>query len=276
MRLEIISRLPAAGHGGQNLHSVPLLFIHGMFHGAWCWDVHFLDYFARHGLAAYAVNLRGHGASEGGDKLRWTRIADFVDDVDTAVRQLPRPPVVIGHSLGGFVVQKYLEDHDAPAGVLLSSPPPSGMLQPALRVARRRPLVFAKTNLTLRLAPMIATPELTREAFFSPDFPEVELRRFWRMMQDESYMAFVDMVALNLPNPEKVKTPVLVLGAARDNMLLPAEIEATARAYHTKAQIIPGVAHSSMLETGWETVAERILEWLHERINNQSSNGRAS
>lgn len=266
MRLEIISKQPGASHGeGVRLHPTPLLFIHGMFHGAWCWDVHFLDYFAGHGFAAYAVNLRGHGNSEGGGRLRWTRIAEFVDDVDVAVRQLSRPAVVVGHSLGGFVVQKYLEDHDAPAGVLLSSPPPSGMLRPALRIARRRPLVFAKTNLTLSLAPVIATPDLAREAFFSPDFPDAELQGYWKLMQNESYMSFLDMVALNLPKPEKVKTPVLVLGAARDNMLQPAEIEATARAYHTQVQIIPDVAHDSMLETRWETVAQRILGWLRER-----------
>jgi len=133
MRLEIISRQPAASHGSrESLHPTPLLFIHGMFHGAWCWDAHFLDYFAGHGFAAYVVSLRGHGNSEGGDTLR-------------------------------------------------------------------------------------------------------------------------------------VKTPVLVLGAARDNMLQPREIEATARAYHTQAQIIPDVAHTSMLETRWETVAERILVWLQER-----------
>ena len=266
MRLEIISKQPAVGNSSRGSpHDTPLLFIHGMFHGAWCWDVHFLGYFARHGYAAYAVNLRGHGNSEGGDKLRWTRIADFVDDVDTAVRELPHPPVVIGHSLGGFVVQKYLEDHDMPGGVLLSSPPPSGMLRPALRMMRRRPLVFAKTNLTLNMAPVIASPELAREAFFSADFPDEEVRTYWTLMQNESYMALLDMVVLNLPRPEKVRTPVLVLGAARDNMLKPAEIEATARAYHTRAEIIPGVAHNSMLETRWESVAARILAWLRAR-----------
>ena len=139
------------------------------------------------------------------------------------------------------------------------------MLKPALRIARRRPFVFAKTNLTLSLAPMIATPELAREAFYSSDFPDEELRRYWKLMQDESYMAFLDMAALNLPKPGKVKTPVLVLGAARDNMLQPGEIEATARAYHTQAHIIPDVAHNSMLEMRWQTAAERILAWLEER-----------
>jgi pimeloyl-ACP methyl ester carboxylesterase len=260
MKLEIISRFPAG-----SAHLTPLLFIHGMMHGAWCWNVHFLHYFARHGFAAYAVNLRGHGNSEGRENLRWTRIADFVKDIAFAVRQLSRSPILIGHSMGGFVIQKYLEDHDAPGAVLLSSPTPSGLLPTVLRIARRHPLAFAKTNLTLSLLPVIATPQLAREAFFSPDFPGKELLEYWKQMQDESYMALLDMTFLDLPKPGRVKSPLLVLGAARDNMLKPREIEATARLYHTQAEIIPGVAHNSMLEQQWQSVAERILVWLNER-----------
>lgn len=73
------------------------------------------------------------------------------------------------------------------------------------------------------------------------------------------------MVALDLPKPEKVKTPLLVLGAALDNMIGPREVEATARAYHTQAVIIPDVAHNSMLDPHWQSAAERILAWLNER-----------
>jgi pimeloyl-ACP methyl ester carboxylesterase len=260
MKLEVIAK-----HPRNRAHPTPLLFIHGMLHGAWCWDVHFLDYFAQHGFAAYAVNLRGHGGSEGRDKLRWTRIADYVEDVATAVRQLPGPPVLIGHSMGGFVIQKYLEDYEAVGAVLLSSPPPAGLFGAVLRIARRRPLVFAKVNLTLNLLLMIATPQLAREAFFSADVPDDDLRAYWQRMQDESYRALLDMVALDLPKPGKVKTPLLILGAGRDNMLRRSEIEATARAYHTRAEIIPDVAHDSMLELRWQTVAERILVWLKQR-----------
>ena len=78
-------------------------------------------------------------------------------------------------------------------------------------------------------------------------------------------MAFLDMVALDLPRPVKLNTPLLVLGAARDNMLDPGEIEATARTYRTPSEIIPDVAHDSMLELRWQTVAERILMWLKEQ-----------
>jgi pimeloyl-ACP methyl ester carboxylesterase len=260
MKLEMISKYPPDG-----THPTPLLFIHGTFHTALCWDVHFLDYFAQHGYASHAVNLRGHGKSEGREKLRWTRIADYVEDVASAVQQLPSPPVLIGHSMGGFITQKYLEDHDSPAAVLLSSPSPSGMLPTAIREARQHPLVFAKVNLTFNLLPLIATPQLTRDAFFSKDLPDEQLLEYWKQTQDDSYRAFLDMVAIDLPKPAKVKTPLLVLGVGRDNMIAPREIEATGRAYNTHAEIIADVAHNSMLEPGWRAVAERILVWLKEQ-----------
>jgi alpha-beta hydrolase superfamily lysophospholipase len=169
--------------------------------------------------------------------------------------------------MGGFIIQKYLETHDSPGGVLLSSPSPTGLLPTVLRSARRQPQAFARSSLTFSLKPTIATPQMARESFFSDALPDEQIREYWAQMQEESYRALLDMVALDLPRPAKVKAPLLILGAGLDNMLQPREIEATARVYHTHAQIMPGVGHDSMLEPGWRSVAERILAWLQEREN---------
>jgi pimeloyl-ACP methyl ester carboxylesterase len=260
MKLEMISKYPL-----EKAHPTPLLFIHGALHTASCWDVHFLDYFASHRFASHAVNLIGRGNSEGREKLRLTRIADFVQDVVNVVQQFTTPPVLIGHSMGGFIIQKYLEDHDAPGAVLLSSPSPAGLLQIALKNARRHTLIFAKVNRTLSLFPLVATPQLAREAFFSEDLPDEQLMKYWLQMQDDSYRAYLDMVGVDLPKPAKVKTPLLVLGVGRDNMLTPREIQATAHAYNAKFEIVPDVAHNSMLELRWQAVADRILAWLNEQ-----------
>ena len=83
-------------------------------------------------------------------------------------------------------------------------------------------------------------------------------------MQDESYRSFLDMVALDLPHPRTVKTPLLVLGVSRDNMLSASEISATGRAYAAQSEIVADVAHDSMLELRWQTVADRILAWLRQ------------
>ena len=95
--------------------------------------------------------------------------------------------------------------------------------------------------------------------------PAEQLARYFTLIQDESYPAFWDMLVFSLPRPKKVATPLLVLGAANDTVFHPDEIEATARAYHTQAEIFPNMAHDMMLEAGWQSVAKRILSWLTER-----------
>ena len=257
MHLEVITRRPT----GES-RPTPLLFVHGAWHAAWCWETHFLDYFASHGYVAHALSLRGHGASEGRDRLRWTRISDYVADMAHVAAALPAAPIIIGHSMGGFVVQKYLETHRAPAGVLLASVPPAGALRATLRLATRQPVAFAKANLTLSLWPLVATPALACEAFFSASMPDAQLRALASRLQDESYRAFLDLLALDLPHPDRVQTPLLVLGGADDAIFSPAEVAATARAYRTEPVIFPGMAHDLMLEAGWEDVADRIRAWL--------------
>src|SRR6476661_688640 len=58
MKLELITRTPAG-----TAYPTPILFVHGAWHGAWCWEEHFLDFFAERGHRVAALDLRGHGAS---------------------------------------------------------------------------------------------------------------------------------------------------------------------------------------------------------------------
>ena len=259
MKLEILSEKPS-----QLLHPTPILFIHGMWHGAWCWAEHFLPYFATHGYAAYAMSLRGHGSSEGRERLRWTSLADYVADVTQIINELEKTPVLIGHSMGGMIVQEYLESHQTPAAVLLASAPPKGLGAATLRIARRHPLVVLKTIFTLSPYQNISTPTLCREMFFSPDISIQELNRWFALVQEESYRAYLDMMFLNLPKPRLVKTPILVIGADKDAAILKREVESTARAYGTKAEIFSGMTHDMMLEAKWQSVADHILSWLGE------------
>jgi alpha-beta hydrolase superfamily lysophospholipase len=100
---------------------------------------------------------------------------------------------------------------------------------------------------------------------FSADMPEPEVNAYFARMQDESYRAYLDQIVLNLPQPKRVKTPLLVLGAKNDKGITAGEVEATAQAYGTQAAIFSDMAHDMMLEVGWQAVADRILVWLEER-----------
>lgn len=259
VHLEVIARQPKKDTG-----STPLLFVHGAWHGAWCWE-HFQSYFAERGYATYAVNLRGHGNSEGRDRLHWFRAADFVRDVAETVSRLFKPPILIGHSLGGYIIQKYLERHSAPAAVLLATIPVRGNLKMFLRLASRNPWQTVKSHLTWNPYALIETQGMVRESFFSADMPDEILCRYFAQLQDESYLLGWDTV-LDLPRPKRVNLPpMLVLGAANDKLYSRDEIEKTARAYHTHAEFFPGMAHDMMLEKDWMKVAERILTWLREK-----------
>lgn len=259
MHLELFSHEPQI-----DSRPTPLLFVHGAWHSSWCWEEYFLPYFAQHGYASHAFDLPGHGKSAGTKSLRWMSIANYVTYLEQVIRQLDQPPVLIGHSMGGLVVQKYLETHQVPAAVLLASVPPSGALRTTLRIAIHHPLHFLKANTTLQLYPIIENPQLTREAFFSADLPEEKVLSYFARMQNESYRAFLDMIVLSLPHPKRVTTPLLVLGGQKDTIFTGKEIEATAHAYGTQAKFFP-IAHDMMLENGWLDVADSILDWLEQR-----------
>jgi len=259
LNLEIISSEPKS-----NLKSIPILFVHGMFQGAWAWAENFLPYFSRHGYATHALSLRGHGKSEGKADIRWVRLRDYVEDVAQVVQSFQTTPILLGHSMGGMIVQKYLETHLSPAAVLLASGPPSGLLPSSLSLAKRHPIVFLKIMLSLSPRAMVGTPDLYRELFFSDTLPDNRLMEYFGRLSEESYRVTLDMMGLDLPHPKRIKTPILVIGAAHDQSVLPKEYEATAKHYHTQP-IMFNMNHNMMLEDDWLKVADCILDWLKER-----------
>lgn len=248
------------------MRETPLLFIHGKWHGAWCWDEHFLPYFAAHGYDCTALSLRGHAGSEGYEKLRWTSIADYVSDVEQVTGQFDTPPVIIGHSMGGFITQKYLESHhEHPAAVLLTPIPPTGLWPTTFLVLRERPLVLLKSIASLGLYPVVETPEVAHWSLFSDDFPAELLEKYHPRLQNESFRSYLDELGLNLVRTKRIKTPLLVIGTENDAVIKPGMVRHTAKIYATEAKIFPDMAHDVMLELRWEGVAGTILEWLDEK-----------
>ncbi|MCV7317285.1 alpha/beta fold hydrolase [Mycolicibacillus parakoreensis] len=256
--LEVIEAGESTGE-----HPVPLLFVHGAWNGAWVWQEYFLPFFAGRGHRAVALSLRGHGHSPAPRGLHHCTIGDYVADVRAVADGLPVAPVVIGHSMGGLVVQKYLEHRDAAAAVLMGSMPPAGAFGSGLRWLRHHPWHFTKIGLTGRSLPYVSTPALARERFFSPHTPEDRVRAFAARLQEESRRAGPSSI-VDRVRPRRVRTPILVLGAEFDGATSHTEVLATARAYRTAAEFFP-TGHAMMFDDGWQAVAERIHGWLGER-----------
>lgn len=257
-RLEIVAKQPTGV-----ARATPLLLVHGAWHGAWCWE-RFQAYFAEQGWATYAVSLRGHGKSHGRERIRWVRAAEYLADLVDAVETLPREPVLIGHSAGGYLVQRWLETRSAAGAVLLASVSSQGASKLFGRMYRRHPLQAVKAHLLLDAFRLIGTPDIAREAFFSADVPAAELQEHYARLQQESYAFGWDMV-LRAPRPDLArKAPMLVLGAENDVVIARGEVRRTAEAYGVEAEIFPGMAHDMMLERDWRKVAERIARWLRD------------
>lgn len=248
---------------GSEAHPVPLLFVHGGWHAAWCWE-NFLDYFAAAGYRAVAMSMRGHGASPTDKPLPKVSVADYVDDVRSAADDLGGAPVLVGHSLGGYVIQRYLEGHAAPAAVLVGSLPPSGVLGTALRVWRRRPQMTVKSFNDPTLVKFLSSAALAREYLFCADTPDAIVESCWKRAGPESIRAAMTDPMRRRVNTRLVSTPMLVLGAVHDGFVSVGAVRATARAYRTEPEFFD-MGHNMMLEPGWRDVAERIHDWLERR-----------
>ena len=245
-------------------HPVPLLFVHGGWHGAWCWDDHFLDFFADAGYRAVALSLRGHGTSPTDKPLQHVSIEEYLDDIRSVADDLSAQgghPVLIGHSLGGYLTQRYLEDRVAPAAVLVGSLPPSGVLRAALRVWSRRPQMTIKSFNDPTLVRFLSSAELAREYLFCKDTPEAIVLSCWDRAGPESIRAAMTEPMFRRVKTKQVTTPILVLGATHDGFVSRAQVRTTARAYATKPEFFT-MGHNMMLEPGWRPVAERIDSWL--------------
>ena len=260
MYLDRVSRYPKTTPIGP-----PLLFVHGSFSDARIWDEYFLPYFAENGYETHAFSLRGHGRSEGRERLHIWRLADYVADLAQAAATLPRPPVVIGHSMGGMVVQKYLESSPPVAGmVLMGSVPQQGLLPSNLHMAMSHPFLFQQMALFSLFGPSYGSLDTMRRLLFSPDLPTEKLRKFFNYVQAESQVVSLDMMGLNplRLRPGPLSIPVLVLGAQHDVFVSPALVRETARFYRAECHICPNMAHAMMLEANWREMADYLLAWI--------------
>ncbi|TWA82658.1 alpha-beta hydrolase superfamily lysophospholipase [Azospirillum brasilense] len=260
-KLEILSRRPAGP-----AKPVPLLFVHGAFCAGWIWDEHFLPWFAEQGWEAHAVSLRGHGASAGRERLNSFGIADYVDDVLSAVESCSTPPVLIGHSMGGMVVQRALARRRFPGAVLMASAPPHGLLESSLRLAWSDPYVFQQMGRLMTFANGIEA-EAVRRAMFSDRVPLELAKRYEPLMQEESQRVLLDIGGwIPFPLLPARGARVAVLGAEEDRLIPKDQVEATARAFRTEPVFFPEMGHSMMLEPGWEAVARHVAGWVETTV----------
>jgi non-heme chloroperoxidase len=261
--LELRSRMPARSNGKASGRRPPLLFVHGGYVDAWCWDVYFLPWFARQGYASHALSLRGHGESGGHEALFVAGLDDYAADVERIASQLPAAPVLIGHSMGAAVVERLLATQAVRAAALIAPVPPTGLIAIAARLAAERPdailqlMQFDPQRLSTHVL------DTLRPFYFSDDVEPAVLAEATRHLGIESPRALLDLsLRLHWQLPERGSAPVFVLGAEADRICTADDVRATARHHGVEATILPGLAHLMMLERGYEAPARALARWL--------------
>ncbi|MFO1415622.1 MAG: alpha/beta hydrolase [Burkholderiales bacterium] len=256
--LEVRRRLPT-----RATRKPPLLFVHGGYCDAWCWEPHFLPWFASKGWPAYALSVRGHGTSGGADTLFIAGLDDYVADVEHVAGMLDAPPILIGHSMGASICERMMATRPVRGAALIAPVPPAGLLPVAARLAAMNPAYLshmAVLDPTRMTADVLA---VLRPFYFSDGVDHAILREAMKHLTSESPRVLFDLaLRLHWALPHGSPSPVMVLGAHDDRIAIPEDVEATAAHHRVPATILPGMGHMLMLEPEWEEAAEAIAAWL--------------
>lgn len=241
----------------------PLVFVHGGYIHGGCWDVHFLPFFQQRGYHCYALDLSGHGQSAGRKELNSFGLDDYADDVGEVVASLGATPVLIGHSMGALVVQRYLEKSPAKAVVMMAPVPPTGLTGSGAQLMLRQPEFFVEAERAIRGEFTENTIRVMRDVYFSPDVSAEHLAVFQPMVQAESMRALTEMMALALRMPvSRPRIPALVIGGQFDALFAANRLYFTAAGWNAETCVIPRAGHMLMLDPQWRSVAEKIDHWL--------------
>lgn len=250
-----------------------VVFIHGMYMNSLCWE-HWVAHFQAKGYPCLAPDwpgrsqpievLRKKPPDPQLGQLTLSRVLDHFADV---IQSLGEKPIIIGHSMGGLVVQLLLQRNLAAAGIAIDSAPPMGVFTVKWS--------FLKSNWP-HITPFVSQSspiEMTFERFqytFVNTLPLAEQRAAYkkyvvpesRRVPRESLTARADF--------EKPHPPLLLIAGSADH-IIPASLNHSNYAkYKTSPSVtdfkeFAGRTHFIIGQKDWEEVADYVLAWLSEK-----------
>jgi 3-oxoadipate enol-lactonase len=226
----------------------PLVFLHGIGGAARAWRGQ-LDFFANR-FRCLAWDMPGYGGSAPLPAVSITSLADALQDFLAGASAIK--PVLVGHSIGGMIVQQLLANNSqiASAVALAQTSPafgkPDGDWQKAFIGARLGPLDRGETLASL-------APSLVQELVGDdPDPHGMALARdCMAAVPEATYRAtMLALMGFDLRNALKdIAVPTLLLSGSKDNNA-PAPMMAKMASYVRFARYIEldGVGHLANLE----------------------------
>jgi pimeloyl-ACP methyl ester carboxylesterase len=253
------------------MSSKTVLFVHGMFVTPACWK-NWEQYFQARGYRTLAPAWPEHDSPATAQRAKHPNSAlakltldDVLEHYRKIIKTLPEKPILIGHSMGGLVVQVLLSEGLGAAGVAIDSAPPKGVI--TLKWS------FLKSNWpALDPFASLDKPILLDERAFSYAFvntlpPEQQKRAY-----EEDSMPESRRVAKGPTTPAgkidfaKARPPLLIVAGERDHIIPATLNRKNFEKYRgpsvTEFKQFAGRDHWIIASDGWQEVADYVSGWI--------------
>jgi pimeloyl-ACP methyl ester carboxylesterase len=249
-----------------------VVFIHGMFMTPTCWDA-WQARFQSQGWKTQAPAWPEHDlpierqrqAGKGG-ALSALTLEQVVDRYAQLIQAMPEPPILVGHSMGGLVVQLLLQRGLGAAGIAIDSAPPKGVISLKWSFLKSNwPVISPSAKIDLPIA-------MSLEDFhyaFAHTLPLDEVRAVYdtQVVPESRRVGKGPTTAGAKVDFSHARAPLLFI-AGGDDHIIPASLNRSnykrydARAGVTDFREFPGRTHYTLGQKGWEEVADYALSWI--------------
>src|SRR5262245_641666 len=239
----------------------PLVLVHGVWSGAWCWQS-WATHFCNLGWESIAIDLRHRSAQNPLGNLDLS-FGDCVRDLAQVIRSFSTPPVLLAMNLGALMALKASEQAK-PSALILVSPSPPGNLA----AARSRPqrLLWLKYRLLILLRRPLRIEEKDFRAYFLTPLPENLQTALSRQTAPESSALVREFLVprVNL-EPTPLSWPILALGGSADNITPAVNTKRMTEWLGGEFREYPGQGHW-LIEHDGENIVRDIHRWIIQKL----------
>lgn len=257
------------------MNSKTIVFIHGMYMTPLCWE-HWVEHFQARGYRCLAPGWPGRDQpvetlrqNHPDPELSRLTLSQVVDHLAGAVAALDEKPILIGHSMGGLVVQLLLQRDLPAAGVAVDSAPPPGVFTTKWS--------FIKSNWP-HINPFVPKSQPVQMSFerfqyaFANGLPlAVQRAAYERYIVPESRRVPAESLTGAARVDFKRERPPLLLIAGSNDHIIPASLNRSNFSKYRGSPAITdfkefaGRTHFIIGQENWEEVADYVLSWLSTR-----------
>jgi pimeloyl-ACP methyl ester carboxylesterase len=256
-----------------------IVLVHGFWVTPRSWE-HWITHYEAKGYKVIAPGYPGFEVEVEALRENPQIIADvtvpaIIEKIEAILRELDRPPIIIGHSAGGAFTQILLDHGFGAAGVALNSAPTEGVkVVPFSQVKSTFPVLKSPAN---RHKAVGLTAEQWRYAFTNT-FTEEESNALYERyhIPANGGILWGSVLANFQPGPQETwvdykndgRAPLLFVSGSEDHIMPPAIQQSNQKHYKsntvTEIREYEGYAHLLPAQKGWEQIADEVLAWAVE------------